>query len=54
MNVSGVIIVTFFVSVLAVVAVLALKSANDSNDIAQQIIREHEEEIKRLRQNRYE
>jgi len=54
MNVGGVIIITFFVLVLAVVAVLALKLVNDNNDIAQQIIREHEEEIKRFRQNRYE
>jgi hypothetical protein len=44
---------TFFVSALAVIAMLGFKIYNNSNDIAQQIIKEHEEEIKRLKY-RYE
>lgn len=54
MNTGALIITTFFLLPLSVVAILYLKVRNNSKDIAQQIIREHEEEIKRLRQKRYE
>jgi len=53
MNVGAIIITSFFMAVLTVISILCLKMHNNDNDIAKQIIREHEEEIKRLRQ-RYE
>lgn len=53
MNAGAIFITSFFVAVLSVIAILCLRMQNDGTDITRQIIREHEEEIKRLK-NRYE
>ena len=54
MNTAAILIICFTIVFLALVY-LALKGDMAANsDITQQIIREHEEEIKRLRQKRYE
>ena len=54
MSIWAILIVCFTIVFLALVY-LALKGDISANsDITRQIIREHEEEIKRLRQKRYE
>lgn len=50
MNIGAVIIVAMALVFLTIIYVLSSRG----RDITEQIIREHEEEIKRLRQKRYE
>lgn len=53
MNTGALLIVGLTIIFLAVVYAMALLQ-RDESDIANQIIREHNEEVKRLRQKRYE
>lgn len=50
MNIGAVVIIGMALICLTIIYVLSSRGG----DITEQIIREHEEEIKRLRQNRYE